>query len=59
MKPRNMQHNGKQVYAFGKVSFYLDQGAVWLGSAGDWKPAKLEELLQRARSSGRCGPTVR
>lgn len=48
MKPKKSQHNGLQVYAFGNVSIYLDQNAVFLLTAGEWKAVSFDELLRRA-----------
>lgn len=55
MKPKKSQHNGMQIYAFGSVSVYLDQNAVFVLTAGDWKAVSFDELIRRATTKA-SGP---
>ena len=45
----NMQHNGHQLYSFGGVPTFLENDLVYAQDEdGDWVPAGLEELAERA-----------
>jgi len=47
------RQDGKEVYSFGPVSIYLDEGAVYYFRVEDstWQPISLQDLIERGRQN--------
>ncbi|KAG5176309.1 GC-rich sequence DNA-binding factor-like protein-domain-containing protein [Tribonema minus] len=46
-------HLGRQVYAFGGVSVYMDQSVAYVETGGAWSPISLDDLVEYARNKQR------
>ena len=48
MPKKDRNHEGKQIWLFGKSLCYLDRDVVfvYISSTSNWKPIGLEELLK-------------
>lgn len=44
----NKFKEGKQIYRFGNLNIYIDRNVIFLLQNGNWNPASMSEILQKA-----------